>query len=718
MAESGNAVARAGALGSLVVLTGAVVSVLLEITGVVGGTTELLAVVVVALVGALVVARVVGVALATGIATIASMVGFGYYLETADLGLETVGSQFDVLLWDTVALLSGLSVLRMTEAGTWVLGFAPGPVFLSWYLAFRRQYAWSALVAAGALGFLVLTGDATGPVVLVGAIAGVVTVGFGEIDRRGLSLLNADTVLVVVAVAFALALALSGISGGGLGPLGGDVEEAGTLDEAVGDGEEVSPITGSLDLSAEVRFTVESEEPAYWRTGVYDRFTGDTWVATGESEPIEGQIIEGAIGSNLEQTVIAEGELDAMPAAAQPVQIDDETAEFTTVDDHGQIRPTTTLLDGDGYTVESTVVDPTSAELQAAGTDYPASIEERYLQVPEDTSSAFEDRTAEVTDDAETPYETATAIESYLREEYDYSLDIDLPDGNVAEAFLLEMDEGYCVYFATTMVQMLRAEEIPARYVTGYTSGESVGDDEWEVRGLDAHAWVEVYVPDHGWVEFEPTPPARDVVHEEVREAGGDDDTRDDNDPMNDTDDESGNQTDPTGNESTADDDDLNVSIDDALGGDDEDDDESVILTPTVLAALAVMMVGFVAGARRHGLGGTVLTALTLRWQRPAGTPSKDVTRAYGRLETLLSRTHRPREPSETVGEYLTDLELESGTAEAVESIGVAYERVRYGPGVDRETAVATVARVDDLVEQSVRGPVGENASRVGRTSR
>jgi len=41
----------------------------------------------------------------------------------------------------------------------------------------------------------------------------------------------------------------------------------------------------------------------------------------------------------------------------------------------------------------------------------------------------------------------------------------------------MEMDEGYCVYFATAMTQMLREEGVPARYVTGYTSGQQVDDD-------------------------------------------------------------------------------------------------------------------------------------------------------------------------------------------------------------------------------------------------
>ena len=52
------------------------------------------------------------------------------------------------------------------------------------------------------------------------------------------------------------------------------------------------------------------------------------------------------------------------------------------------------------------------------------------------------------------------------------------------------------------------AAGIPARYVTGFLPGEynDVGGD-YIVRESDAHAWVEVYFPDYGWITFDPTPP-------------------------------------------------------------------------------------------------------------------------------------------------------------------------------------------------------------------
>jgi hypothetical protein len=53
---------------------------------------------------------------------------------------------------------------------------------------------------------------------------------------------------------------------------------------------------------------------------------------------------------------------------------------------------------------------------------------------------------------------------------------------------------------------MLRVEGVPARVVTGYATGEFNYElNAYRVPASAAHAWVEVYFPNYGWVEFEPT---------------------------------------------------------------------------------------------------------------------------------------------------------------------------------------------------------------------
>jgi transglutaminase-like putative cysteine protease len=103
---------------------------------------------------------------------------------------------------------------------------------------------------------------------------------------------------------------------------------------------------------------------------------------------------------------------------------------------------------------------------------------------------------------------------------YRYTLDVGAfeKDDPIAE-FLLRKKAGYCEYFATSAVLLLRLQGIPARYVKGVTvRPESRVGDHYVVRESDAHAWVEAYLPGTGWVEADPTPP-RDyaAVHDERR---------------------------------------------------------------------------------------------------------------------------------------------------------------------------------------------------------
>jgi hypothetical protein len=56
------------------------------------------------------------------------------------------------------------------------------------------------------------------------------------------------------------------------------------------------------------------------------------------------------------------------------------------------------------------------------------------------------------------------------------------------------------------MVVLARAAGLPARMVFGYASGTfNASTARYAVTEADAHAWVEVYFADIGWVEFEPT---------------------------------------------------------------------------------------------------------------------------------------------------------------------------------------------------------------------
>ena len=108
--------------------------------------------------------------------------------------------------------------------------------------------------------------------------------------------------------------------------------------------------------------------------------------------------------------------------------------------------------------------------------------------------------------------EIATAIEEYLRDsgEYRYTLDQSILDPKIdpIEDFLFNRKEGHCEYFATALALMLRAENIPARLVSGYKGGIANPDKkDWlEIQQRFAHVWVEAWVDKVGWTTFDATP--------------------------------------------------------------------------------------------------------------------------------------------------------------------------------------------------------------------
>ncbi|WP_293031913.1 DUF3488 and transglutaminase-like domain-containing protein [Natronococcus sp.] len=723
------------ALACVAALIGSYVWVLREVTQVVGGTGSLLALVGTMILAATVLARAIRPRTATAAAIVVVVVGFAYYLEATGAGVGVALAASETILTDTAALATGLPLLRMVEAGLWTLGFAPGPAFLSWYLAVRGRYALAVIPGGAALLFLVLTGDAGTTVTLVGTVGAIGAIGLGELERRGGSIAQADLLAVVFAAIIVLSLSvtiLPGEDGGATFSGGGDGTLEGTIDTA---GEQ-SGISGQVDLSPEVRFTVESAERSYWRTGVYDRFAGDEWIRSGPLEEYDGSI-DGPPGDpeTVNQHVTAQTELGVLPGAAQQVELEGPPVRHAEVSAHGQPQPADTLVEGDEYVVKSAIVDPDPDELRATGTDYPDRVidDSDYLQLPEDTSSEFEEYTAEVTADAETNYDAAVAIEQYLRSSKGYSLEVDQPSGNVAEEFLFEMDEGYCVYFATSMVQMLRAEEIPARYATGYTSGQEIDDGEYVVRGLDAHAWVEVYFPDHGWVAFEPTPgDAREDEHndrlEEAREDGHDgvDIEESEDVPISDNEDEDAESDDEEPNESDDDgqvdddgpddtepdgtDDRANVDDDtgdDGASADDGGDDgfdprEVVTITREQLAIGLLALVGLAAGVRRTGATRRARREFRLYWHGRRSDPDEDARRAYRRLERLLAREYRPRRRGESSRQYISALSAEDPVDPRAERVARCYERATYGGGVDRETADAAINAVDELARERV----------------
>ena len=120
---------------------------------------------------------------------------------------------------------------------------------------------------------------------------------------------------------------------------------------------------------------------------------------------------------------------------------------------------------------------------------------------------------------AETPFEYILLVNSYLRGgDFGYSERPQQPPAGRAplDAFLIDTKEGYCQHFSGAMALLLRMGGIPARVASGFSPGGfSKRRNAWIVRDTDAHAWVEAWFDELGWITYDPTPdatPARSQI--------------------------------------------------------------------------------------------------------------------------------------------------------------------------------------------------------------
>ena len=255
----------------------------------------------------------------------------------------------------------------------------------------------------------------------------------------------------------------------------------------------------------------------YWRSISYDVYTGRGW-KTGTPETVDYQanvtltVPALAAQHEMRQDVRIIGDVGGLLHAAGTLSSVDKDYTVAWRSPEDMFGAT---LESTNYRAVSLVSVATEEQLRAAGSDYPEWVRARYLPLPDTVSDRVLGLARDLTATEPTPYDRAVAIETYLRG-YPYTLDVPLPPPDVtdiADYFLFELREGYCDYYATSMVVLARAAGLPARLTMGYASGTyDFYDAVYRVTEADAHAWVEIYFPDYGWINFEPTS-GRPAIH-------------------------------------------------------------------------------------------------------------------------------------------------------------------------------------------------------------
>ena len=295
-----------------------------------------------------------------------------------------------------------------------------------------------------------------------------------------------------------------------------------------------SRLGGSMLLDDTPIFHAETSIEHYWRVESKDYYTGKGWQQdTGFNfdRYREGdlQLIEQSTLVDLTEASVQYTEQVNFLNLVYPyglVGVDHELTDFFEHDpETGQINPifseqvfnTFELLYHHPIELTYSYPNISDQQLRKAGGAIPHQIASNYLQLP----ATLPDRVYQLASDLiageETQYDQAVAIERYFsRGNFSYQTeDVPYPAAgqDYVDQFLFETQYGYCDNFSTSMVVLLRAVGIPARWVKGFSSGEQVADlstdsqelYRYEIKNSNAHSWVEVYFPNIGWIPFEPT---------------------------------------------------------------------------------------------------------------------------------------------------------------------------------------------------------------------
>ena len=485
-------------------------------------------------------------------------------------------------------------------------------------------------------------------------------------------------------------------------------------------------LQGGVNLADSEVMEVRTTNPRRLRGVVYDRYTGQGWIMEDRQQveiPAAGDGMVAASADmerrEIEQTIRVlrtKGDLlfaASLPRAASiPVRAELETrpagqggrASSVVYTDLGAVRAVVGPYRGQEYTVVSAVSKASAESLRAAATDYPQSIWRGYTALPRSVPMRVRALAASLTRGKANPYEKALAIESYLRG-LTYTLHPPAPPTNrdVVDFFLFESREGYCDYYSSAMVVMLRAVGIPARVVAGYLPGDwDAGREAYVVRESHSHSWPEVYFPGYGWIEFEPTAYAPQVSRPEtIAEAA-----------------QLESET-PTASDSL-------LSVEPEMAADDANPTDEAgdlgeeagpgdraapgfalptIPTEVVVALLIVLVAGL--GAAR---------AIAFLWERHFAGLVPEAA-AYDKMSHLARWLGHGRRPQQTPLEYAEALaRVVPGGAAAIRLIALSYSRYRFGRAHGDCVEGETAARAWHEVRRELpRGVLGWTAQRLTR---
>lgn len=270
---------------------------------------------------------------------------------------------------------------------------------------------------------------------------------------------------------------------------------------------------GTINPSGVLFMRVDSPYPDYWRGQSFDVYSGVGWQKKLEQTAMlreEHNLFDNPEIKTesvvVQQFTLAKGVTSNIAFSGYlPKALAVGNQEFTLISQGDMITP---QIMSTGETYQVLVEKPNLTEDRLRKADSKLNWPETYLELPENLPERVNVITRKIVRGQSNTYDQAKAVEAYLRANFPYTLKLEkTPAGrDMVDYFLFTAQKGYCTYHASAMAVMLRTIGIPTRLVIGFTPGEwQEREKVYEVRDRNAHAWVEVYFTEIGWVPFEPT---------------------------------------------------------------------------------------------------------------------------------------------------------------------------------------------------------------------
>lgn len=284
-----------------------------------------------------------------------------------------------------------------------------------------------------------------------------------------------------------------------------------------------SQLGGAFVQDNQLVFEATVEERQYWRIETKDTYTSKGWMQEKELDKKLLFVGEDIKGSPEETTPsrVALSFAKPLPFLVSPYG----TTRFTSpegVDMMHEVEANRLyLLMGlqervEKYEIEFKEPEYMMSKLQGAEmVNYETVPEDlnSYMQLPEGLPDRVKDLALSITEGKTAVYDKVKAVEQYFKKNgfvYEtQNVAVPEEDQDYVDQFLFETKKGYCDNYSTSMAVMLRSAGVPTRWVKGFAPGEkgfkASGQSVYRVTNNEAHSWVEAYIPEIGWMPFEPT---------------------------------------------------------------------------------------------------------------------------------------------------------------------------------------------------------------------